>query len=88
MLSQGGVIPPLKIRLLCSAERVGLPSVIPPLKIRLLCFAERVGLPSVIPPLKIRLLCFAERVGFEPTVPEGTRALQARQFNRSCTFPD
>jgi hypothetical protein len=42
----------------------------------------------VIPPLNIRLFCSAERVGFEPTVPEGTRALQARQFNHSCTFPD
>ncbi len=29
----------------------------------------------------------AEGVGFEPTVPCGTHALQACQFNRSCTLP-
>ena len=29
----------------------------------------------------------AERVGFEPTVPEGTRALQARLFVHSSTSP-
>ncbi len=29
----------------------------------------------------------AERVGFEPTVPKGTRALQARTFDRSVISP-
>ena len=30
----------------------------------------------------------AEGAGFEPTVPFGTRAFQARAFNRSATLPD
>ena len=30
----------------------------------------------------------AERAGFEPAVPKGTRAFQARLFDRSSTSPE